>query len=63
MATSSIFAQVKITDPKKAEAFVNALEASANDPKRKPTAPVIPTVTDLDEIRKIVAKRSIKANG
>ena len=25
--------------------------------QRKPSAPVIPTVTDLDEIRKIVAKR------
>jgi len=35
MATSSIFANVKITDPKKAEAFVNALEASANEPKKK----------------------------
>lgn len=60
MPISSIFAQVKITDPKKAEAFVNALEASANDPKRKPTAPIIPTVTNLDEIRKIVAKRNQK---
>jgi len=58
MPTSSIFARVKISDPQKAEAFVQALEASANDPKRKPTAPVIPTVTDLEEIRKIVAKRN-----
>ena len=57
MPTSSIFALIKITDPKKAEAFVNALVKSANDPPRKPSAPVIPTVTDLDEIRKIVAKR------
>lgn len=50
MPTSSIFAQIKITDPKKAEAFVNALVESANDPPRKTSAPVIPTVTDLDEI-------------
>ena len=57
MPTSSIFALIKITDPKKAEAFVNALVESTNDPPRKPSAPVIPTVTDLDEIRKIVAKR------
>ena len=57
MPTSSIFAQIKITDPKKAEAFVNALVESANDPPRKPSASVVPTVTDLDEIRKIVAKR------
>lgn len=63
MATSSIFAQVKITDPKKAEAFVNALDASAKDPKRKPSAPVIPTVTDLDEIRKIMSKRKKTTNG
>lgn len=27
MATSSIFAKVKIDDPKKAEAFIDALEA------------------------------------
>jgi len=36
MATSSIFANVRITDPKKAESFVNALEASAKEPKGKP---------------------------
>lgn len=57
MATSSIFANVKITDPKKAEAFVNALEASANEPAKKTSAPVIPTVTDLAAIRKLMAKR------
>ncbi|MBE6658642.1 MAG: hypothetical protein E7604_09385 [Ruminococcaceae bacterium] len=58
MATSSIFAHVKITDPQKAEAFVNALEASENDPKVKPSAPVIPTLTDLDAIRRLMAKRA-----
>lgn len=62
MATSSIFANVKITDPKKAEAFVNALEASANDSPRKPSAPIIPTVTDLAAIRKLMAKRLNKNN-
>lgn len=61
MATSSIFANVKITDPKKAEAFVNALEASANDPKVKPSAPIIPTLTDVNAIRKLMAKR-LKSN-
>ena len=40
MATSSICASFDITDPKKARAFVNALEKSANmrptwTPKRK----------------------------
>jgi hypothetical protein len=34
MATSSIFANVKITDPKKAEVFINAMDAAANSPKR-----------------------------
>ena len=58
MATSSIFTHIKITDPKKAEAFVDAMEASANDPKVKPSAPIIPTITDLDAIRKLVAKRN-----
>ena len=62
MATSSIFSNVKITDPKKAEAFVNALEASANDPKVKPSAPIIPTITDLNSIRKLMAKRMNKNN-
>ena len=60
MATSSIFAQVKITDPKKAEAFVAALEASERESKFQPksSAPIIPTITDLDTIRKLVAKRA-----
>lgn len=57
MATSSIFANVKITDPKKVEAFVEALEASANEPKHEPSAPIIPSLTDLDAIRKLMAKR------
>ena len=57
MATSSIFAHVKITDPKKAEMFVEALEASEKAQINKPTAPSIPVMKDLDEIRKLVAKR------
>lgn len=35
MATSSIFAKVRIDDPKQAEAFIDALAASENKPKRK----------------------------
>ena len=62
MATSSIFTNVKITDPKKAKAFIDALEASESDPKVEPSAPIIPTITDLDEIRKIMAKRFKKYN-
>lgn len=57
MATSSIYAQVKITEPKKAEAFVAALEASANEHKTKSSAPIVPTITDLNTIRKLMAKR------
>lgn len=36
MATSSIFHNIKINDPTKAEAFVAALEASENDPWIRP---------------------------
>lgn len=57
MATSSIFANIKITDPKQAELFVNAMEASANDPKRVPSMPVKPPLTDPEAIRKLMAKR------
>ncbi len=57
MATSSIFANVKITDPKKAEVFVDILEASANEPKRRPSTPDIPIVTNPDTIRELMAKR------
>lgn len=39
MATSSIFANFNITDNKKAEAFVAAIEASEKDAKRKPHQP------------------------
>ena len=31
MATSSILSNVKITDPKKIESFIKALDASADD--------------------------------
>ena len=57
MATSSIFANVKITDPEKAEAFINALDAAANAPRisRKPSN--MRYVTDHDEIRRMFEKR------
>ena len=60
MATSSIFANVKITDPKKAEAFINALDASANEPKKKAAAPAHTFVTDANEIRRMMAKRAAR---
>ena len=54
MATSSIFANVRITDPRQAEKFADALDASAMDPERMPSAPIIPLVTNIDEIRKFM---------
>ncbi len=57
MATSTIFAKIRIDDPKKVDAFIDALEEAENKPKRKPSQPVQSPVTDLDEIRKIMSKR------
>lgn len=57
MATSSIFAKVRIDDPQKAEAFIDALEAAENKPKRKSSVSVEPPVTDINEIRKFMSKR------
>ena len=56
MATSSIFAKVRIDNPKQAEAFIDALAASENKPKRKPSTPVKPPLTDYDAIRRLMAK-------
>lgn len=56
MATSSIFAKVRINDPNKAEAFIDALVASENKPKRKPSIQVKPPLTDYDAIRRLMAK-------
>ena len=57
MATSSILTNVKITDPKKMESFIKALDASAGDPKREPSAPVSRQMTNIDEIRSLMSKR------
>ncbi len=57
MATSSIFAKVKIDDPKKAEAFIDALEASENKPKRRSSLLVKSPITDINEIKKFMKKR------
>lgn len=57
MATSSIFARVRIDNPEKAEAFIDALEASGNKPKRKPSVSVKPPMTDIKEIKKFMTKR------
>lgn len=57
MATSSILTSVKITDPKKIESFIKALDASAADPKREPSAQVSRQMTNIDEIRRLMSKR------
>lgn len=57
MATSSILTNVKITDPKKIESFIRALDASADDLEREPTASVNRQLTNVDEIRRLMSKR------
>lgn len=57
MATSSILTNVKITDPKKIESFIRALDASADDFEREPTASVNRQLTNVDEIRRLMSKR------
>lgn len=60
MATSTIFANIKIKDSETAERFVAALEESEKEKDRKSSAQAYPILTDLDEIRKLVAKRKKK---
>ena len=57
MATSTIFANIKIKDAETAERFVAALEESEKEKDRKSSVQAYPILTDLDEIRKLVAKR------
>lgn len=57
MATSSIFANIKITEPEKIEAFVNALEASITDPMPRSNSSRKEVLSDPNKIRKILEKR------
>ena len=54
MPTSSIFENIIISDPEKAEKFINALDASSHDPAWKPETQVAPPLTDAEEIRKLM---------
>ena len=54
MATSSIFHNVKIDTPEKAEAFVAALEASENEPWVRVSPEKLTVITDPVAIRKIM---------
>lgn len=56
MPTSSIFTNVKLTDPKKAEAFINALDEAANAPYVKKERGDSHILTDHEEIRKLMEK-------
>lgn len=60
MATSSIFANIKITEPEKIEAFVNAIEASIADPMPASGIPQKTVLSNPDKIREILAKREYK---
>lgn len=60
MATSSIFANIKITDTKKIEAFVDAIEASIADPVPVSGKPKNSALSDPDAIRALWNKRKEK---
>ena len=62
MPTSSIFENIIINDPEKAETFINTLDASSHDPAWKPETQVAPPLTDAEEIRKLMAKRKKSVN-
>ena len=57
MATSSIFANIKITEPQKIEAFVNALEASVANPMPSSNTPRKKALSDPDKIKEIWRRR------
>ena len=63
MPTSSIFTNIRITDPKKAEAFIKAFEESETLVKeQKNEMPSnVRIVTDPEEVRRIFANRFKKA--
>lgn len=56
MATSSIFTNIIIKNPKDAERFINALDESFNEPRRK-SAYMKPPCRDKEKIRKIFSKK------
>ena len=53
----SLFGNVVIEDPKKAEAFVDALEKSSQDPVWKPSAPSIPILDSVEELRRFLGRK------
>lgn len=57
MPTSSIFTDVVISDPKKVEEFIEALEASSLQAQKEPRRVPKPPLTDREAIRKLMSKR------
>ena len=60
MATSSIFANFNITDSKKAENFVNALDISAKETSKKSAVSNKSFVALPNDIKSLWAKRKNK---
>ena len=54
MQNSNIVTNVKITNPKKAEAFINALDEAANASYKKKERGESHILTDHEEIRKLM---------
>ncbi len=57
MPTSSIFTNIKITDPESAEKFVAALEAASKIPSRIFTTEVKSPLRDKEKIKELFAKK------
>ncbi len=57
MATSTIFAHVKISDPKNAKVLIEALESSEKEPVRRHTEPAFRVLRDTKDIQKLMSKR------
>lgn len=62
MATSSIFHNVILTEPKQVEAFINALEASEADPYVAPHTPLSELMASKSEIRRLHELRQKNRN-
>ena len=56
MQNSCIVTNVKITNPEKAEAFINALDEAADAPYEKKERGESHILTDHEEIRKLMKK-------
>ena len=53
MATSSIFHNVILNEPKQVEAFINALEASEADPYMASRTPLSELMVSQEELKKL----------